>query len=469
MNKPVEQAVVGQQDTIQEKLASYAHSLRFEDIPSQAVHAAKVRIIDTLGALMGGFFGEPCQLVRNMAARLPDANGATVIGTRIKATAEMAAFANATTARFVEMNDVYHWPGSMGGHPSDVLTPILAVAEQSRSSGRELITAVVLGYEFYLRLSDAAQGPGFDCVNFSILGVAAGAAKLMGLPQTRIAHALSMAAVSSNVLAQVRNGHLSMWKAVAAGQAGRSGVFSAMLAAEGMEGPHLPFQGKHGWCNHVSGPLQLAPMGSASVPFRILDTLIKQRSSCATTISSILAAEKASAAIRGRLDAVKKVTVEVYDSAKKNMGTGEHHWNPQQRETADHSIPYVTSAALMDGTVTPSQFNDAHIWSPELRKLLAKVEVVENPEFTRIYHRLPVEHHTRVTVEMADGERIVGESGGDKGDLSNPKSDAEIEAKFRGMVEDCIGAKRTGALLERLWNLESLDNVSGIPPALLFA
>ena len=65
MNKPVEQAVVGQQDTIQEKLASYAHSLRFEDIPSQAVHAAKVRIIDTLGALMGGFFGEPCQLVRN--------------------------------------------------------------------------------------------------------------------------------------------------------------------------------------------------------------------------------------------------------------------------------------------------------------------------------------------------------------------------------------------------------------------
>jgi 2-methylcitrate dehydratase len=180
-------------------------------------------------------------------------------------------------------------------------------------------------------------------------------------------------------------------------------------------------------------------------------------------------AEKASAGIRGRLDAVKKVTVEVYDTAKKNMGTGEHHWNPQARETADHSIPYVTSAALIDGTVTPRQFNDAHIWSPELRKLLAKVEVVENPDFTKIYHRLPVEHHTRVTVEMNDGERVVGESGGAKGDLSNPKSDEEISAKFRGMAEDCIGGQRVSAILDTLWKLENVSDVSGIPPAFLFA
>ncbi len=308
---------------------------------------------------------------------------------------------------------------------------------------------------------------------FAVIGVAAASARLMKLSKEQTSHAISMAAVANNIVKQVRTGHLSMWKAVAAGQAGRSGVFAAILAAEGMEGPHLPFEGNHGWCKHVSGPFTLAPMGwsegGKSSTFKIEDTLIKQRSSCATTISSILAAEKASAAIRGRLDQVKDVKVEVYDTAKKNMGTGEHHWNPQQRETADHSIPYVTSAALMDGTVTPRQFNDAHIWSPELRKLLAKVEVVENPEFTKIYHRLPVEHHTRVTVTMADGERIVGESGGTKGDLSNPKSDEEISAKFRGMTEDCIGGQRVTALLDKLWKLEALDNVAEIPPAFLFA
>lgn len=470
MNKPVDHHAIGGSDTLQALLTDYACQLAYGGLPASTAHAAKVRLIDTLGALMGGFFGPPCQLARNLAARVPDPAGATVVGTRIRSTPDLAALANATAARYVEMNDVYHWPGSRGGHPSDVVMPILAVAEHTRASGRELISALVLGYEFYLRLSDAIREPGFDCSTFAVIGTAAAASRLMKLSPEQTSHAIAMAAVGNNILKQVRTGHLSMWKAVAAGHAGRAGVFSAIMAAEGIDGPHLPFAGKHGWCQHVSGEFTLAPLGgSGGAGFKIEDTLIKQRSSCATTISSILAAEKASPAIRGRIDAVKKVTVEVYDTAKKNMGTGEHHWNPQQRETADHSIPYVVTAALMDGTITPRQFNDAHLWDPALRQLLAKVEVVENPDYSKIYHRLPVEHHTRVTVEMGDGERIVGESGGAKGDLSNPKSDAEISAKFRGMAEDCIGGRRVDALLEQLWALESLPDVSGIPGALLFA
>jgi 2-methylcitrate dehydratase len=129
----------------------------------------------------------------------------------------------------------------------------------------------------------------------------------------------------------------------------------------------------------------------------------------------------------------------------------------------------VVAAALMDGTVTPRQFDDAHIRSPQLRALLPKIEVVENPEFSEAYHRVPVVHHTRVTVEMDDGERIVGESGGPKGDLSNPKSDAEIEAKFTGMTAEYLGTARTEALLEQMWKIDQMDNVADLPPALLFA
>lgn len=470
MNKPVEHGVAKALDSVQERLTGYACRLDYDGLPVDAVHAAKVRIIDTLGALIGGFFGEPCQMGRNLAARVPDPHGSTIIGTRIRTTPDMAAFANATAARYVEMNDVYHWPGSSGGHPSDVLVPILAVAEQGRASGREFIAGVVLGYEIYLRLSDAISHSGFDCANFACLGVSAASAKLMGLTPSQTSHAIGMAAVSGNILKQVRTGHLSMWKAVAAGQAGRAGIFAAQLAREGMEGPHLPFEGKHGWCKHVAGvPIALDSMGGNGTPFKIGDVLIKQRSSCATTISSILAAEKAAVLLGSRQGEVKKVTVEAYEKAKVGMGTGEHHWNPQSRETADHSIPYVVAATLMDGTVTPRQFNDAHIWSPELRRLLAKIEVVANDEFTRAYENLPVVHRTRVTVVMADGEKIIGESGGDKGDLSNPKSDAEIEEKFRSMTEDHIGGKRVRVLLDRLWNLEQLQDVAEIPPAFVLA
>ena len=208
-----------------------------------------------------------------------------------------------------------------------------------------------------------------------------------------------MAVVPNNALNQARTGHLSMWKAVAAGQSGRAGVFAALLAQAGMKGPHAPFEGKAGWCNHVARQVasRSRPSAGAAAPFKIHDTLIKPRASCATTISSILAAEKAARASR-RVDDIEKVTVEVYERAKAGMGTGEHHWNPDSRETADHSIPYVVAAALIDKRLTPSSFGDARLWSPELRALLPKIEVVTNDEFTAAYERVPVEHRTRVTV-----------------------------------------------------------------------
>lgn len=451
-------------DGLQQRLADYAAGLTYEALPAEAAHAAKVRVIDTLAALAGGFDGEPCRIARRMAARMPDTEGATIIGTALKTTPDMAAFVNGTTARYVELNDVYHWPGSAGGHPSDVVMPILGVAEHARASGRELVAAVVLAYEIYLRLSDAIGKRAFDCANYACLAVAIASAKLLGLSRGQIAAAASMAVVPNNVLRQVRTGHLSMWKAVTAGHAGKAGVFAAMLAREGMNAPHLPFEGKSGWCDHVAGKrFSLDVLGGKGTPFKILDTLIKPRSSCATTISSILAAEKVAPALKGRIGDVQRVTVEVYETAKTGMATGEHHWNPDCRETADHSIPYVVAAALMDGTITPRQFDDAHLRSPDLRALLARIEVVTNDEFTKAYERLPVEHHTRVSVVTRGGERLVGEAGGDKGDLSLPKTDAQIAEKFLGVTVPFLGAGRAQAALDRLWRLEGLDSVARIP------
>src|SRR5690606_2873609 len=126
-----------------------------------------------------GIYGEACRVSRSTAALYSSPFAATVIGTRNKSSAEMAAFANATTARFVEMNDVYHWPGSGGGHPSDVIMPIFAVAEAAQSTGKELITAVVLAYEVFLRIADAVKLAGFDHTNYALIGTALGCGKLL--------------------------------------------------------------------------------------------------------------------------------------------------------------------------------------------------------------------------------------------------------------------------------------------------
>jgi 2-methylcitrate dehydratase len=459
---------IRQNDTIQDRLSSYAAGLDYSALDAATIHAAKVRVIDTLGALLGGFFGEASRVAREVAARLPQSSGATLVGTRSITSPDMAAFVNGTTARYVEMNDVYHWPGSSGGHPSDVLMPVFGVAESRRASGKDLIVAVVLAYEIYLRMSDATRTPGFDCTNFCCMGAALGAGKILGLSQDQLAECLSMAVVPNNALNQARTGHLSMWKAVAAGQAGRAGVFAALLAEAGMQGPHAPFEGKAGWCNHVAGKqVVLDRLGGGETSFKIHDTLIKPRASCATTISSILAAEKAAESVPTCED-IDKVTVEVYERAKIGMGTGEHHWNPDSRETADHSIPYVVAATLLDKRHTPASFGEARLWSPELRKLLPKIEVVTNDDFTAAYERLPVEHRTRVSVKLRGGRQSIGEAGGDKGDLSQPKSDADIERKFRDLGEGVLGRRRLDAALGTLWNLEAVDDLSIVPPLLAF-
>ncbi len=454
-------------DTIQERLVSYTSDLTYDALSPAAIHAAKVRVIDTLGALIGGFFGEPCRIARHLAATMPNAHGATIIGTRMKTAPDLAAFVNATTARYMEMNDGYHRPGVMAGHPSDSVTPLISVAEFAKASGRDLISSVVLAYEIHLRTADAVRiSAGFDYTNYICMATALAAGKLLKLSPAQLVHCVAMAVVPNNALAQARTGHLTMFKAVASGQAGRAGVFAALLAREGMEGPHLPFEGKAGWCDHVAlKRYALDVMGGNGNPFKIMDTLIKPRSSGGTTIPSILAAENVQ--YRGHINNITQVIVETYQRAKDQLGTNEHHWHPDTHESADHSIPYIVAATLMDGTITQRAFDDAHLKNPDLRALLMRIEVTANPEFTALYEQVPVKHRTRVTVLTNDGQRLIGETGGEFGDLSDVNSDAQIAEKFHRLTEDRLGAKRVTALLDRLWHLEEMESMSEIPAALV--
>src|SRR3954469_23513580 len=92
-------------DRIQSQLSNYAAGLAYEQLDGQTVHAAKVRVIDTFGALVGGFAGEPCHIAREVAVQMPNPDGASVIGTDLRTSPDLAAFVNGTTARYIEMND----------------------------------------------------------------------------------------------------------------------------------------------------------------------------------------------------------------------------------------------------------------------------------------------------------------------------------------------------------------------------
>ena len=454
-------------DKVQQRLTEYALSLDYAQLSAEAIHTAKARVIDTLGILIGGYSGEPCRIARDIATRFSNPEGATIIGTRIQTSPEMAAFANGTTARLLEFNDVYHWPGSAHGHPSDVIMPIFAAAEYSRSSGRDFITAIVLAYEVFCQCSNTYDKTVFCNTNLACLGSAIAAGKLMGLSAGELSHCISMAVIPNNILIQVRKDSLSMWKEVAAGYAGRAGIFSAMMARAGMEGPHLPFEGRAGWSANVAGKKFSLDekFGGKDMPFKILRTRLKMRPCEGEMISSVLAAEKIGPL--KNLAGVEKVIVETNEHARWLVGSTLHRpvWDPSSREIADHSIPYVVAAALIDGKLTLRSYDDARLWSPELRALLPKIEVVANDEFTQAYKSMPREHRSRVSVVCRDGQQLVGEAGGGEDDLSAEKSDHQIEEKFRELTEDRLGAKRVNSILNQLWNLEELATVTDIPAA----
>ena len=449
-------------DTTQRRMAEYACGLTYQDLPPEVVHIAKTRVIDTLGALIAGFCGDPCRIARSVAARRPTLAGATVIGTRLMTAPDLAAFVNATTARYVELTDSYHRPGGQG-HPSDVVMPILAVAEYARKSGRDFVAGVVLGYEIFLRINDVFHNRrGFDHTIFGCLGSAVAAGRLLGLSVDRMSHCIAMAVVPNNTLRQARDDRATMFKAAATGHAARAGVYAALLARAGMQGPHLPFEGKAGWCAHVARErFSMSAFGGHGTPFKILETLIKNRPALGIAISSILAAEKL-APLRN-IDDIKKVHVEVHQYAKEVGGTGDHRWHPDTREGADHSIPYVTAAALMDGTVNLRTYDDAHLRSPRLRALMQKISVTENAEFTRAFNQEPQQHRARITLVTESHGTLTADSGGDEDDMSAAMSDAHIEEKFRGLTEDVLGAKRVSGILEQLWHLEDVQDVAGIP------
>lgn len=459
-------------DLLQDRLVRYASDFRFDALDEPTVAAAVVRVIDTFAAAVGGFDDEASRIARAVAACMPTTKGATIVGTAMRVPVDMAAFVNATAARAVELNDVYHRPGSRNGHPSDVIMPLVAVAEHAHASGKDLIAAVVLAYEVYLRFADAAGNKSFDAANFCCIGTAIGAAKLLGADSAQTSHTISLAVIPNNALNQTRTGHLSMWKSAAAGQAGRAGVFAAILAREGMEGPYLPFTGKHGWCNNIAREaIALDAMGGEGVPYKINESFVKPRAACLHTLAPILAAEKAARALERSVDAIESITVELYEAKERSLGgagnsaeSGAHHWNPQSRETADHSIPYCVAVTLLDGTVTPRSFDEDRIGDPRLRELLPKVKLAQNAHYTEAYERIPVQYRSRVTVVTADGKTIAGETGGEHGDLSDAMDEAAVSAKFSQLVEPALGKSRAAHALAALRELSQTRDVSVLPP-----
>src|SRR6476660_867000 len=248
-----------------DRLSRYTKALSYDDLPPEVVQQAKRLIVDTVGCALGGFWGEPARIVRDIAATVRSSEPVSVIGSGERTSVDLATFANGVAIRYLDYNDGYTSTGE-SGHPSDSIAAVLSTAELRRRSGREIIAATVLAYEVFCRVCDAVdlKPLGFDHVTVGGMASTAAAARLLGLGEAETAQALNLGIAPNVALYQTRIGNVSMWKGCAYANASRNAVFAALLAERGMTGPSPIFEGVGGYFKAVTRkPFELAVMGGA--------------------------------------------------------------------------------------------------------------------------------------------------------------------------------------------------------------
>ena len=450
-------------DRTTDMLSAYACGLTYEELGPSVVQQVKRTLVDSMGCAIGGFDSEPAAITRSMADGVEGPMLSRVLGSSAVTTPDLAAFANGVAVRYLDCNDSYFSPG--GGHPSDMVPAILAMADPLKSDGPAVITAIALAYEVFCRLSDevVAGDLGWDQGIFSVIGAVCGAARVMGLSQEQTGNAISLAITPHLPLGVTRTGELSMWKGCAAASASRSAVFAAQLAAKGMTGPDEPFEGRRGLWEQAVGREVVVPdfpFGDSrgkEDPFRITRTIFKSYPSQIHTQAPIGLALQ----LREQVPAgsIHSVHIDTYRVAVSTASSEPEKWDPKTRETADHSIPWLVASALLDGPVKPSSFAEERIASPAIREIMSRMTLAEEPDFTARY---PGEYNCRITLTGTDGNTHTVHTAWPKGHRSNPMSDAEVEAKFRSFAGAALTASQCDLALETVWGLDRLPDLHSV-------
>jgi 2-methylcitrate dehydratase len=459
---PTAPAAEPRETPLAERLAAYAAGLRYDDLDDATIERVKVHVIDSIGCGLAAFDEKPVRICREVALANGGGGGATVIGTRRRATPDLAAFANCAAFRYLDLNDAY--VGRITGHPSDDIAACLAVAEVEGASAKALITAIALAYEINCRLIDAFDisfaTRGWDVPVLSLPAVALAAGTLMKLAPDALAQAVSLALNDHISMGQTRVQALSDWKGIADAEAGRNGVFAALLARSGLTGPAPIFEGRYGFFKLVAGPagIDVGSFGRRGMPFRINQCGLKTYPAHITAQTAVAASTTIAKQI-GNLDRITALEIGTTRRGYEIAGSDPEKWAPDTKETADHSLPYITARAMFDGGLTNDSYAPEKLHDPRILAFMRKIVVKEDPAFATLTINVPP---TRLTATLDDGQHMTLLVDHMPGFPGQPMSRADVEQKFRSNVGKRLPRERIDAVLPALWALDQTDNLSAL-------
>jgi 2-methylcitrate dehydratase len=440
------------------KIARLVDSIEFSRIPETVVNEVKKRIVDSLAVMAGAFNSRFSLTVLNIAELATSTSyGASIFGLKHKAPVDYAAFVNGCLVRYLDFNDTYLSKEAL--HPSDNIPALIAVAEAEGADGRRLIEGIVAAYEIACRLADASsiRARGWDHVTYIAISSSAGASKIMGLDEEKTDNAIRLATVANIALRQTRVGELSAWKGCAAANAARNGVFAALLAKHGIDGPSPIFEGEKGFWKLVSGRFDPGVFEPGSDQYKVLETSIKKWPVEYHAMSAVEASLNLVKRL-GRLspERIHSVEVRTFGVCYEIIARDPEKWDPKTRETADHSLTYLVSAALIDGDVWLETFSEERVRANDVRRLMSRMSIVVDEKYDREY---PDAVPNTVTIKLDSGERHSETVFYPRGHYRNPMGRGELEDKFMRLASNLFDEETARSLLSTVWNLEKVNDL----------
>lgn len=463
--------------TVARELAKYALRLTFDDLPKEVVHEAKRAIIDTIGCAIGGYSSEASKIIQNLSKELGGPQESTIIGSGFKTSCLNAILANGVMVRYLDFNDTYLIPVGnlvLGNHPSEVIPTTFALGEREHTNGKDLINAIVIGYELSARFNDCAVTPNAkaptieakgwntDTRGAFIMPVVAG--KLLGLSEEQMEHAIGISGSHNMILGilDATGEEYNMTKNLRFPRTAYGGVMAALMAQKGFTGPTRVIEGNKGFAQSVMhGDFNIEKLTEPGGMFKILDTMYKSVAADATTHGHVTAT----------LQLVKENDIKPEDVAEVRIKAGsrcvEHTGDPVKRypknkETADHSSYYLTAITILDRRVGPDQYAPEKLNNPRVRELIDKVSLEADPSLDRFGRAGITEIRTK------QGATYTQRVEYPKGDPRNPMTDQELEDKFRNMAEKYMTKKQIKDVIATVYDMENLDGISKLMKELVF-
>ncbi|HKX09533.1 MAG TPA: MmgE/PrpD family protein, partial [Stellaceae bacterium] len=347
-------------------------------------------------------------------------------------------------------------------HPGVVTVPAALALAQSRGvSGMALLRAVIAGYEVGTRIGAAVVPAHYEFWHTTgtvgCFGAAAAASSVLHLDAGRTAHALANAGTMAAGLQQAFRADC-MSKPMHAGHAAEVGVTTALGAERGLTGALDLLEGKHGFGAAMSRNVDWeAALASLGRRFNIVSMSQKNHAACGhahAAIDAVLALKEKHGVAP---EHVARITAKSYRTALEVAGNRDPHTVFE----AKFSLPYCLAAALVVGSVRVDAFAEARLRDPAIRRLVERVTMEIEPKLDAAF---PKQRAAIVEIETVDGQRLSHFAPTRKGDPDAPLSDDELRAKARELIAPVLGTAATTELVERLWRLDELADVSRILP-----